>query len=219
MEIPDFPSNNGINKMTKAVKEDLDNQKNKKVVKKIVTGDAIRRKKSLSSRFRELVAPEGKSLYESVVQGVLAPALRDMINDALIRGVETVIYGEPQSTSRRSASSRGPLAGGHISYNRYSATARDRDPAPAMSRRGRAVHDFGEIEIPTRAQAEAVIAQLQEFIIRFGTASVADLYEMTGLEADYPDEQYGWTSLRGVDIQRLRNGRYTLVLPRAVDIG
>lgn len=217
MEIPDFPSNNGINKpVTKTETAPVE----PKVIKKIVTGDAIRRKKSLGSRFRELVAPEGKSLYESVVQGVLAPALRDMINDALIRGVETVIYGEPQSTSRRSASSRGPVgSASHISYNRYSAMPRDREPAPAMSRRGRGAHDFGEIEIPTRAQAEAVIAQLEEFIIRFGTTSVADLYEMTGLEADYTDERYGWTSLRGVDIQRLRNGRYTLVLPRPVDIG
>jgi hypothetical protein len=88
-----------------------------------------------------------------------------------------------------------------------------------MSSRGRATHDFGEIELPTRAHAEAVIAQLDEFVDRFGHTSVADLYEMVDLEAEYTDEKWGWTDLRGADVRRTRSGTYVLILPRTEPIG
>lgn len=191
----------------------------KKVIKKIVTGEAIKKKKGLGSRFREaLGGKDGQSVPDYIMYEVLGPALKDMITDAVIQGVERLVYGEAQQSTRRSANRRGPVgSSNHISYNRYSTTPRE--TPRAMSARGRATHDFGEIELQTRAQAEAVIAQMDEFVDRFGHTSVADLYEMVDLDAEYTDEKWGWTDLRGADVRRTRGGTYILILPRTEPIG
>jgi len=193
--------------------------KPEKVVRKIVSGDAVKKKKSLGSRFREaLGGKDGQSVPDYIMYEVLGPALKDMVTDAVIQGVERLVYGEARHSTRRSANHRGPIgSSSHISYNRYSANPRD--TRPVMSHRARASHDFGEIELPTHAQAEAVIAQMDEFIDRFGHTSVADLYEMVDLEAAYTDEKWGWTDLRGADVRRTRAGTYILILPRTEPIG
>lgn len=191
-----------------------------KVVRKIATGkEAIKKKKTLGSRFREAIGGrDGQSVTDYLLTEVLAPAFKDMITDAVIQGVERMVYGEARHTSRRSANYRGPVgSSNHISYNRYS--TRPSETRPPMSSRARATHDFGEIELQTRAQAEAVIAQMDEFIERFGHTSVADLYEMVDLDAEYTDEKWGWTDLRGADVRRTRGGTYILILPRTEPIG
>lgn len=205
----EFPSNS-----ISQPEEPSKNLTPEKVIKKVVTGPAIRRKKSLGTRLRELLAPDGKSLYETVVQDVLAPALKDMFTDAVIQGVERMVHGEVRSSTRRSSSYRGPVGNAsNISYNRYSASPTPHDSQRTTSR-GRS-HDFGQIEIHTRAEAEEIIAQMDEIIGRYGHTSVSDLYEMVGLETNYTDEKWGWLDLRGADVHRLRNGSYVLALPRA----
>lgn len=183
-----------------------------KVVRKVVAGPAIRRKKTIFSRLRALIVPDGKTLYESVFQDVLGPALREMVLDAIIRGAETAVYGEPRTGSRRGGTHRAPVgASRHIPYNQYTAS-----PTPRETRipaRGR-THDFGQIELNTRAEAEEIVAQMDEIIDRYGHTSVRDLNEMVGLESEYTDEKWGWRDLRGADVRRLRNGSYVLELPR-----
>lgn len=89
-----------------------------------------------------------------------------------------------------------------------------------MSQRGRGSHDFGEIVLSTRAEAEETLAQMDDIIGRFGTTSIADLYEMLAIDEVYhTDEKWGWDNLRGSDVQRLRNGGYILVLPKPIPIG
>lgn len=192
-----------------------------KVIKKIATGNqAIKKSKGFGSRFREVFGiSDGKTVVQAVVQDVLGPAFKDMITDAVIQTVERMVYGEPRHSTRRSANHRGPIgSSSHIQYNRYSATPRETG-GPRMSSRGRASHDFGEIELRTRAQAEAVIGQMQEIIDRFGHTSVADLYEMVDQDAEFTDEKWGWTDLFGADARRTRQGTYVLILPRTEPIG
>lgn len=191
-----------------------------KVIKKIVKGGAIKRKKTLGSRFREAIGgKDGQSITDYLITEVLGPAFKDMVTDAVIQGVERLVYGEAQHTTRRNVNRRGPVgSSNHISYNRYSTTPRE-TAGPRMSPRSRASHDFGEIELRTRAQAEATIAQMQEFIDRFGHTSVADLYEMVDLDAEFTDEKWGWHDLYGADVRRTRSGTYILILPRTEPIG
>lgn len=189
-------------------------QGEKKVIRKIATGkDAIRRKKTLGSRLREMLGgKDGQSVPDYIMYEVLGPALKDMITDAVIQGVERMVYGEARSSVRRTANHRGPVSStSHISYNRYSSAR----PEPrATSSRGRSSHDVGEIELHTRAQAEAVLAQMDEFVDRYKSCSVSDLYQMVDLESEYTDEKWGWYDLRGADVRRTRSGSYVLILPR-----
>ena len=48
--------------------------------------------------------------------------------------------------------------------------------------------------------------------------TVADLYDLVGLNHNFTDNKYGWTNLRNAQPVRDRDGYYILKLPRAVPI-
>ncbi len=75
------------------------------------------------------------------------------------------------------------------------------------------MHDFGEIGLATRVEAEEAISRLESLIERYGSASVADLYGMIDVTAAFTDDKWGWEDLRGAGVRRSR-GQYVLVLPK-----
>ena len=140
-------------------------------------------------------------------------SVKDMVADVISQGVERMFLGEARSTSRRP---RKQYMGsnGYISYNRYSPVHRDDPPfKPSPSRRVRASHDFDEIFLETRVEAEEVLERLFDLIERYQAATVADLYELVGVQGAYTDRKWGWIDIRGSGITRIRNG-YLLDLPR-----
>lgn len=82
-----------------------------------------------------------------------------------------------------------------------------------MSYKARANHDFKEIVVATRIEAENVLEELDNMIQRYGTASVSSFYNLVGVTGDYTDNKWGWNESRGFDIQRVREG-YLLDLPK-----
>ncbi len=70
-------------------------------------------------------------------------------------------------------------------------------PQRMLSRASRARHDFSDLIIPSRQEAEEVIDQLFEVMSRHGSVSVADLYELTDIQSSHTDMKWGWTNLRG----------------------
>ena len=55
---------------------------------------------------------------------------------------------------------------------------------------------------------------MDEIIDNYDSVSITDLYDLVGYDGGkYTDSKYGWTSLRGVDIARLRDGSYEIVMP------
>lgn len=191
-----------------------------KQVKQVTTGKVITRRPSLGRRAASLLfGEEAKSSWTAVAQDVVVPAVKDMITDALSQGIERLVYGEAKSRPRR-----GPLLGGFqngptVSYNRYnspvgraSGVGQQRDEGRPLSRQGRATHNFDEIILATRVEAEKVIETLYDLLNKYEVVSVADLYELVGVTGKYTDEKYGWTDLRGTDITRVREG-YLINLP------
>jgi hypothetical protein len=197
MEIPDYPDNSHKNK--------------EKNIKRVTTSDPLRKKKSFRKQFSEtFIAGNVDSTARYVVMGVLLPAARDMIFDVVSEGAHRLIFGDK---ARRRGGSTTPYSGptGHVAYNRYSRD--DRPPLPkTMSPRGRARHDFDEIVLDNRVEAEEVIDQMFEVVSRHGEVTVADLYELVGLASTHTDYKWGWEDLRGAGVTRIRNG-YLLDLP------
>lgn len=83
-----------------------------------------------------------------------------------------------------------------------------------MSSRGRATHDFDEIILPDRGEAQAVIDGMFETLQRYQVVTVADLYALVGISGNFTDNKYGWDDLSGASILRIRGG-YLLDLPKA----
>jgi hypothetical protein len=206
-----FPANS--HNPPKAAQED-----SKELIKKVVVGDVVVQKKPLGRRIMDtFFGGDARGVVGYVMTEVLLPAARDTIADAVSQGVERLIFGEARSTSRRTGGRPNSLggAGSYVSYNRYSSGtsgARREEPRD-ISRRARSTHDFDEIILATRVEAQTVIDRLFDLVSQYEMATVSDLYELVGLNGSYTDEKWGWIDLRGASITRVRNG-YLLDLPR-----
>lgn len=179
-----------------------------KKIERVTTGDVRRRKKPLRKQFSEtFVSGDAKSALQYVIFDVMIPALKDTIAEAGAAGIEKLIFGD----SRRKRGSTPPQAGptGYVQYNRMT---QQLSPQRAMSRRARASHNFDEIVLNSRTEAEEVIDRLFDLVGRYDAATVADLYELVGLESSHTDQKWGWRNLRGAGASRVRDG-YLLDLP------
>lgn len=192
--------------------------RDEKVVPKVVTGSVTRRKKPFGKRLAEVfVADDAQSVGSYIVFDVLIPAAKDVIADVVSQAIERTLFGGARSTSRRTGFRPGGSAG-HVSYNRYSSSApwnrEKRDERPSISRRARGSHDFDEIILATRGEAEEVIDRLFDLIARYEQATVSDLYELVGLSGNFTDERWGWTDIRGAGVTRIGSDGYLLDLPK-----
>lgn len=190
-----------------------------KKVERIAQGEVTRRKKPIGKRLKEIfISGDARSVLGVVAGDVLIPAAKDMITDAATQAVERMVFGESRGFRGRPGGYRPPGAPGHTSYNRYSQptnnaqwrTETPRDP----SRRARSTHDFDELILDSRAEAERVIDMLMEMVSQYGQATVADLYELVGTTSQYTDNKYGWTQLQGAGVQHIRGGQFLLNLPK-----
>lgn len=208
--VEEFPSNS-VN--TPKVQE--------KRVEKAVVGEVITRKPTLGKRFyHTFFGGDAQGVVGYVMMDVLVPAIRDIIVDMVQTGVERMVFGEGKAPGRRNSSYRpgGTTSyGSYTSYNRYSTPSSfgsRREEPREMSKRARATHDFDEIILATRAEAQEVIDRLFDLVSQYEQATVAELFELVGISAKYTDHKYGWTDVRGAGITRVRDG-YLLDLPRA----
>lgn len=184
-----------------------------------VTSTAVRRRRPLGKQFRHtFFGGDARTAVEYMIVEVLIPAAKEAMVDAASSGFEKLIYGE----SRRKRG-QGPLAGalGYVSYNRMGA---QRGPAPTavpqrMSRPARARHAFDEIVISSRTEAEEVLDRMYDLLSRYDSVTVADLYELTGIEPSHTDYKWGWSDLHGSSIGRVRGSGYVLDLPEPEPLG
>jgi hypothetical protein len=179
-------------------------------VERVTTSEPIRRKKGVGKQFRStFLGGDAHSALQYVIFGVLIPAAKDALAEAGAQGIERLIFGDSRARSRATRPTSG--ATGFINYQ-----ARSNQPQPqvprSISRRAQSQHDFDEIVLTSRAEAEEVIDGLYDILARDYVPSVADLYVLVGLKPSHTDNKWGWTDLRGASVVRVRNG-YLLDLP------
>lgn len=191
--------------------------KPEKKVERVATGSVTRRKKPLGRRFSETFGGgDAQGVLAYIAQDVLLPAAKDMVADAVSQGIEKMLFGDARGRSRTSTSrSSGGSNSNYVSYNRYSVNPghRREEPRREMSRRAKATHDFDEIILDSRAEAQGVLDQLFTLVDDYDVATVADLYEMVGQTGSFTDEKWGWVDVRGASVTRVKGG-YLLDLPR-----
>jgi hypothetical protein len=201
----DFPSNSHQHKLPGAEPEP-------KKIDRIIEGEVIRRKKPLGTRIKEtFVGSDMRSVGQYITFEVLLPAMKDTIADITSQGVERMLFGEARSTSRRTGMR--PGGGGYVQYNRMAGERDRRRDREFPSRKARANHDFDDIVLATRVEADEVIDRLFDLVSRYNSATVADLYELLGISGSFTDDKWGWTNLYGAKARRVTGG-YLLDLPR-----
>lgn len=191
--------------------------KDEKKLEQVTEG--VRRKPALGKRMKEAFGgDDSRSVMDYVVMDVLIPAAKDTMVDAVTQGFERLVFGEARSTTRRAAVSRRPNQG-YVSYNRIGGSSAVRSAAPkdeyrpTMSRGARSNHDFDEVVIPTRAEAEQVLDRLDDVVKKYDSATVADFYDLVGVTGEYTDNKWGWSNLQSARVIRARDG-YLIDLPK-----
>ena len=184
----------------------------------VATG-AVRRKRSLRKQFSEtFIGGDFRSTVNYVLLDVLLVSARDTIVEVVTQGIEKLVLGD--SRRSRGAAAR-PNSGptGIISYNQYAAGShRQAGPQRTISRQARSKHNFDEIVLTDRSEGEEVLERLGDLVSEYDFATVADLYELTGLPSTHTDFKWGWTDLYGSGLTRIRGG-YLLDLPAPEPVG
>jgi hypothetical protein len=183
-------------------------------LERVTSAEAVRRKKGIGRQFKEtFIEGSARTALEYMVGEVVVPSVRDMMAEAVHAVTDRVIYGDSPSRLRRHTTPPTYSNVGHVNYQRMSTPAAKPAPPRMLSRQSRTRQNFGEIVIASRVEADEVIERLFDLLSRYGSASVADLYELTGIASSHTDHKWGWHELRGAKAVRLRDGNFLLDLP------
>lgn len=179
-------------------------------VEKVVKGEIVQRKKPLSKRIAETFTGEDASSVGSyVLFEVMIPAAKATISEVVSTAVERMLFGDSRP---RTSGYRG--GNNYTSYNRMHKPADPRErESRSMSQAGRASHNFDEVILEDRGEAEHVLDRLTDLVNQYDVATVADLYSLVGVTGSFTDDKWGWTDLRSAGIRRVSGG-YLLNLPR-----
>ena len=214
INIAEFPSN------SKAKKEEI----NEKKIKKVIKGKVITRKKPLSSKIADMImGGEGNdmnSVIGYVINDVLIPNAKSTISDMVSGGIEMLFFGTTGGKRNRSSGGRDRSRTSYSNY--YKDDYRDRDRNRDRDRdssRNRAKHNFDDIVLETRGEAEEVLEDLMSLVDKYEVASVSDFYAMVDMTSNFAEQDYGWDNLttHNTRIERVREG-FIIHLPRPKSI-
>jgi hypothetical protein len=179
----------------------------RKKVEKVVSGTVTTKKKSLGRRFADIV-----------LSGDLVSVKEDLKEDFLefgketaLKALEMLLWGDSRASTRRKVSGRSnPFP--------YSSISRGNAQQPKTDySRVRSTHNFDDIVLESRGDAEQVLDVLCDMLETYGQVTVADLYDAVGKTSRFSDNNYGWTNLQTAYVSRVRQG-YLLNMPKCVQL-
>ena len=196
----------------KSKKEQADGDTPK--VPKVVSSEVTIRKAPLGRRIMESFNGEDRSsVGQYLLFDIIVPEFKRIISDVVSTGVERLLFGENARSGRASSGRH------HTRYDRFHESSRGRREEPRqLSRQARATHDFRDIVIGDRGEAERVKDELLEYLDIYHVASVSVFYDLVGISGTFQDDRWGWYDLRGIRVVPARGGGYMLELPRPEEI-
>jgi hypothetical protein len=209
-EIPDYKPN--TKKYREAQPENQGTERPK--VDKVISGTAKVKKKSELRKFADnFISEDVGNVKDYLVKDVIIPTVVDFIEDIVVGGIRTLLRGDAGRRDSRGSRSYGSPS--YINYNRMSDRRDDRSYRNDQPRRG---YDQGTVVVNSRADAEAVIEQMDGIMETYGMVRVADLYDLVGMTSNFTDNNYGWTNIRNAQPVRLRDGGWEIKMPMAAPI-
>lgn len=176
----------------------------RKQVTKVVTGTVKTKKKNGFSKMIDLfITEDAPKIKEYAINDILRPGVEKF----LIGAIRMIFKGDsaPDYDSGYSSTPR-------VRYSKCSEEPMRRSAPGTVPAKNR--FEYDDIEFPSRGSAERVLSSMQDIYAEFKSVTLAEMYELSGLEHPYTYTRYGWSSLSGVDIIRRGDG-YFIKLPPA----
>lgn len=200
----EFPSNS--HKQVKKEKDIVD-----KKITKVTSGRVVTKKKGLGKKFKETFLGDNiESVSSYLLHDVLIPAAKNMMSDTVSSGIEMLLFGETRGKNTRRDKGKS-----YTSYSNYYKEKERGTSSRTISNRGRVSHNFDDVILESRGEAEEVLSHLVDLTVDYGMASVADLYDLVGITSNFTDNKYGWDNLSDASVSRVRDG-YVVNLPKAI---
>lgn len=179
-----------------------------KKVEKVISGSASVQKKSELRRFADIfVSEDAGDVKDYLIWDILVPSIRRGLHD-MITSVADMVFGKGRTAgSATSGASR-------VNYRAYYEPETRSRPGQTVARTGYA---FDDIVVDSRGEAETVLQQMDDLIANYGLVSVADLYDLVGINGSYTDNRYGWTNIASAKVVRVPTG-YMLKLPKVMPL-
>ena len=172
------------------------------------------------SIFREIVGyaiheeiePRSRELMRNVVTGAF-----NMINDAMVKGVDKLIYPDGDAPKRVTRSN--DISDYHPHTNYSTTVIKSDGKTQRESINSRSSIDVNYIWVDTEQDAKQIIGTLIEEIDNYGKAKVSTLYDMVKIPTNFTDFKFGWTKddVKSIGYYRDR-GKYFIDLPKPTDI-
>lgn len=122
-----------------------------------------------------------------LLSDVLVPNIKRLIQELVTSGINQLLYGNDYKPSKSSNSTS------RVSYNNFS------NQTVNQPKRLKG-NDIIEIEVDTYTDSQNVIYQLQALVDQYNQATIADLYDLVGIDGDFTDNNYGWKDLTRVSV-------------------
>lgn len=187
-------------------------------VERIVESEVVQRTPSVWSRVANtFLGSDMRTVGSGVLFDVVIPSLKELLFETGKEGLARSLYGGAERPNQH-------RPGAKVNYSGLAKTTKivgsglaARSERPEPTREMRVRHDFSELYLPTKGEAEKTLDALFDLVDQYEVANVADLYDLLGIQRTYVDERWGWLDLRGSSTEWTRHG-YRLNLPKPIQI-
>lgn len=209
-----IPSNSNLSKMKEKKVEEK-----KEIEMPVMREKAIKKKRNFIQKMGDsFIAEDAENVGSYILQYVVIPSIKDIITSVVKNGIDIIFYGGARPSSNRLYRDNGRT---YVNYgDRYRTNeAYGRSERKEISRRDRASHNCSAVEFQNKEDAEDALNTVLEYLDQYKEVGVNIFYEAAGVETEWTDNGFGWTSdskFNEVQIRQLRNGNWIIDLPRVV---
>ena len=182
----------------------------KKKVGKVISGKAATKPKGELAKFADtFIAGDIRKVKDYLIKDVLVPTIKDTIWTVIAKGSERLLYGEAGHAPKKSK----------LPYLDYNSLFKPNTAQPQVSSQTNPLHSIDNIFLDDEEDAKKVLATMHAYIAEYGSVSVSELHEFIGEPiGDFTSTHWGWRSINTATYAPTGDGRYKLILPRAMSI-
>jgi hypothetical protein len=184
----------------------------KKKIEPVVSG-AKKVQRPATRRFMDfLLAESPKAIARKVGTEVVVPRIKAGIEQAFNEFLSGILWNNGMNRPPSNIVQGAVLRAGGINYNGISTQGAGIQQA-RQAVVSQSSGNYQDLTVPSQQMAETLLGNLYDLLNQYRVVCVADLYELAGITPAISDNSYGWQSLDGARISKVRDG-FLLELPR-----